>query len=248
MPATNATDAAVASPAPSTNAGPPARHPDGPLPSDEELVHEVRAGHLASFEVLMRRYNQRLFRVARAVVRDDDEAQDVTQQAYLNAYLHLDQFESRARFSTWLTRIAIHEAIGRARRAGRWETFATDAEGESAMDHIRSPGPTPEEDTYRSELSTLIERATGRLPDPLRSVFVLRDVEEMSTAETAEYLGLKEETVKTRLHRARALMRRTLAVEVGASARTAFQFKGARCDRMVAVVMARLAEVGSGRR
>jgi RNA polymerase sigma-70 factor (ECF subfamily) len=210
-------------------------------PSDEDLVNEVRAGHLASFELLMRRYNQRLFRVARAVVRDDDEAQDVAQQAYVNAYLHLDQFEARARFSTWLTRIAVHEAISRARRAGRWEAFDADAESESAMDHIRSPGHDPEAGAYNAELSTLLERATGRLPDTLRCVFVLRDVEELSTAETAEYLGLKEETVKTRLHRARARMRQMLTADVGASARTAFQFEGARCDRLVTVVMARLA-------
>ena len=111
------------------------------------------------------------------------------------------------------------------------------------MDHIRSPGHDPEEGAYNSELSTILERATSRLPDTLRIVFVLRDVEEMSTAETAEYLGLKQETVKTRLHRARAHMRRMLADDFGGSVRTAFQFKGARCDRMVAVVMARLAAI-----
>lgn len=236
----HATDAVAPSPDTVVTTSLPPRRPDGLPPSDEDPVNDVRAGHLASFEVLMRRYNQRLFRVARAVVGDDDEAQDVAQQAYVNAYLHLDQFESRARFSTWLTRIAIHEAISRARRAGRWEAFEADAGGVSAMEHIRSPGHDPEEGAYHAELSALIERATGSLSDSLRSVFVLRDVEEMSTAETAEYLGLKEETVKTRLHRARAQMRRMLAADVGASARTAFQFKGARCDRMVAAVMARL--------
>jgi RNA polymerase sigma-70 factor (ECF subfamily) len=241
-----ATDTVAPSPVTVVTSGPPSPRPDGLQPSDEDLVNDVRAGHLASFEVLMRRYNQRLFRVARAVVRDDDEAQDVAQQAYVNAYLHLDQFESRARFSTWLTRIAIHEAISRARRAGRWEASDADAGGESAMDHIRSPGHDPEQGAYHAELSTLIERATGRLPDTLRSVFVLRDVEEMSTAETAEHLGLKEETVKTRLHRARAQMRRMLDADVGASARTAFQFQGPRCDRMVAEVMARLAALGAG--
>ena len=235
----HATDA-VPSPVTLVTSSAPRRSADL-QPTDEDLVQQVRSGHLASFELLMRRYNQRLFRVARAVVRDDDEAQDVAQQAYVNAFLHLDQFEARARFSTWLTRIAIHEAISRARRAGRWEAFDTDAGGESAMDHIRSPGHDPEEGAYNAELSTLLEQATGRLPDTLRCVFVLRDVEEMSTAETAEYLGLKEETVKTRLHRARAHMRRMLTADVGASARTAFQFKGARCDGMVAGVMARLA-------
>ena len=228
------------------NTGPSSSHSDGAVPSDEDLVNDVRAGRLASFEVLMRRYNQRLFRVAKAVVRDDDEAQDVAQQTYVNAYLHLDQFESRARFSTWLTRIAIHEAISRARRAGRWEAFESVAEGESAMDHVRSPGHDPEQGAYHSELSALIERATDRLPDTLRSVFVLRDVEELSTAETAEHLGLREETVKTRLHRARAQMRRLLTADVGASARAAFQFKGARCDRMVAAVMARVTTLRAG--
>ena len=223
------------------NPDPAPLRPEGGPATDEELVRAVRAGHLASFEVLMRRYNQRLFRVARSVVRDDDEAQDVVQQAYVNAYLHLDQFAERARFSTWLTRIVIHEAIGRVRKAGRLELFDDVGGEESAMDQVKSPGHDPETGAYHRELSTLIERATGTLPASLRSVFVLRDVEEMSTLETAECLGLKQETVKTRLHRARAQMRRALTAEVGAAAATAFQFKGQRCDRLVAAVMTRLA-------
>lgn len=213
--------------------------------SDVELVHEIRQGHGRYFEPLMRRYNQRLFRVARAIVRDDAEAEDVIQQAYVNAYLHLHQFAERARFSTWLTRIAIHEALGRLRKAGRMPRY-DEADGEeSAMERVRSPGQNPEERAYNVELATLIEQAISKLPGTFRGVFMLRDVEGLSTQETAECLGLNEDTVKTRLHRARAHLRRDLTTRVGASASTAFQFKGGRCDRVVAAVMARLAELGA---
>lgn len=215
------------------------RRPSADL-TDDELVREVRRGNRSCFEPLMRRYNQRLFRVARAIVHNDAEAEDVIQQAYVNAYIHLDQFEERARFSTWLTRIAIHEALGRLRKAGRMPRY-TEADGEEPiMERVRSPGPNPEERAYHHELAGLIEQAVSKLPGTFRGVFMLRDVEGMSTQETAECLGLNEDTVKTRLHRARAHLRRELATRVGASASSAFQFQGARCDRVVVGVMARL--------
>jgi RNA polymerase sigma-70 factor (ECF subfamily) len=224
----------------------PLRPPPAEM-SDDELVREIRDGNGACFEPLMRRYNQRLFRVARAIVRDDAEAEDVIQQAYVNAYLHLHQFADRARFSTWLTRIAIHEALGRLRKAGRMQRF-DDVDGEeSAMERVRSPGQDPEERAYGHELATLIEQAISKLPGTFRGVFMLRDVEGLSTQETAECLGLNEDTVKTRLHRARAQLRRELTTQVGASASTAFQFDGGRCDRVVAAVMARLEALGAAR-
>jgi RNA polymerase sigma-70 factor (ECF subfamily) len=208
--------------------------------TDEELVQGVRGGDGAQFEVLMRRYNRRIFRVARAIVRSDDEAEDVAQQAYVNAFVHLDQFEARARFSTWLTRIAVYEALARVRKAGRVE-FVDDPAGDaSGVDGVGSAAPDPEERAYRGELAAIIERAVSALPESFRAVFMLRDIEGLSTHETAECLGLNDDTVKTRLHRARARMRRALVDAVGASAATAFQFDGARCDRLVAAVMMRL--------
>lgn len=212
--------------------------------TDDELVREIRQGNRSCFEPLMRRYNQRLFRVARAIVRNDAEAEDVIQQAYVNAYVHLDQFAERARFSTWLTRIAIHEALGRLRKAGRMPRYDEAPGEESIMERVRSPGQNPEERAYHGELATLIEDAVSKLPGTFRGVFMLRDVEGLSTQETAECLGLNQDTVKTRLHRARAHLRRELTTRVGASASAAFQFRGARCDRVVAGVMARLNDLG----
>ena len=214
--------------------------------SDEDLVRAVRGGNEACFETLMRRYNQRLYRVARSIIHDDDEAEDVIQQAYINAYLHLGQFEDRAKFSTWLTRITIHEALSRVRKAGRVLRLEDRGEGaESVADRITSPGQDPEHAAYSGELAREIEGAVGQLPDVYRGVFMLRDIEGMSTLETAECLGLNEDTVKTRLHRARAILRRELIARMGEAASTAFQFHAPRCDRVVTAVRSQLAQMGS---
>ena len=212
--------------------------------SDEDLVQAVRGGNHACFEVLMRRYNQRLYRVARSIIHNDDEAEDVMQQAYINAYLHLGQFEERAKFSTWLTRITIHEALSRVRKAGRLLQLEHRGEGgESVTDRITSPGQDPEQAAYSGELAREIEGAVAELPDVFRGVFMLRDVEGLSTLETAECLGLNEDTVKTRLHRARAILRRALTARMGDAAATAFQFHAPRCDRVVMAVCVRLAQL-----
>ena len=204
--------------------------------SDEEVVARVRAGEVALFEVIMRRYNRRLYRAARAIV-GHDEAEDVIQDAYVRAYEHLDQFEGRARFSTWLTRIAVHEALARARRAGRLREFD---ENEIEETMRPSPSSSPEKRVGDRELASVLETAIEALPAPYRAAFMLRDVEEMNTAETAECLGIPEETVKTRLHRARALLRQALTREVGAAVRESFEFGFARCDRLVTRVLARI--------
>lgn len=210
-------------------------------PSDEELVREVRGGNSAGFAVLMRRYNRRLYRVALAILRDEAEVEDVIQQTYVNAYFHLDQFADRARFSTWLTRIAIHEALGRIRKAARTTPVEELAQrGDWVSAPLRTPGPDPEQRAYSSELSAQIEAAVAQLPVEFRAVFMLREVEGLSTQETAACLGLNEVTVKTRLHRARARLRRSLTTQLGAAASTAFQFPAPRCDRVVAAVLARL--------
>ncbi len=211
--------------------------------SDEEIVARVLEGEVALFELIMRRYNQRLYRVARAILRDDSEAEDVMQDAYVRAYQHLSQFQGRARFSTWLTRIAIHEALARVRRRQRWpESLEPE---ESSMPSLSSAAPDPEYRASSSELQQLLEAAILKLPEAYRTVLVLRDVEEMSTAETAEAMGLSEENVKVRLHRAHGMLRRALFERVGASSTTAFLFNAARCDRVVSNVFARLAQLGA---
>jgi len=188
--------------------------------TDEQAVARVLSGETGLYELLMRRYNQRLYRISRSVVRNDLDADDVVQDTWVSAYEHLDQFAGRVRFATWVTKIALYEALARA----------------SAEDE------TPNmEDT---ELRKLLESAVERLPEDHRLVFVLCELEQLSSADTAECLDLSEEAVKTRLHRGRALLRRDLAERIGAVSTEAFPFLGARCDRIVARVMERIALSG----
>lgn len=217
-------------------------HSSGPpaTMTDEQLVAAVRGGDTARFEELMRRYNQRAYRVARAIVKNDAESEDVMQQAYLNAFTHLHQFEGRSAFATWLTRIVIYEALGRRRRERPAGPISNDATGD-AMPQPHAPGPSPEREAYASELKRLVEESVDALPDSYRSVFMLREIEGLSTAETAEGLELGEEAVKTRLHRARALMRRELYARAGGSTADAFTFHRTRCDALVRRVFDRLA-------
>jgi RNA polymerase sigma-70 factor, ECF subfamily len=206
--------------------------------SDEEVVARVIQGQTALFEVLMRRHNERIYRAARAILRDDREAEDVMQQAYVNAYVHLRQFDGRAQFSTWLTRIAVNEAIARARRRGRYEPLdmETTTPGLIPVSSIADP----ERQAYASEMGMLMESAIDGLPDGHREVFVLREVEGMSTSETAQALGVSEDVVKTRLSRAKTALRRELVERAGMAAPQAFVFHQSRCDRIVAAVFQRL--------
>jgi RNA polymerase sigma-70 factor, ECF subfamily len=218
-----------------------ARPDNSPLTlTDEEIASRVVAGELALFEVLMRRYNQRLYRIARGIVKNDAEAEDVTQQAYVNAYANLRQFAGRARFSTWLTRIAVHEALSRVRRQGRHSAAGLAEPSEETMDTARSSAPDPERQAFVQELRTLLESEIDALPDSYREVFILREVEGLNTAETAECLEVGEEAVKTRLHRARAMLRDALFDRAGLEAPSAFTFHLTRCDRVVQAVFARI--------
>jgi len=213
-------------------------------PSDEEVVERVRSGDVAIFELLMRRYNQRIYRVARAILRDDSEAEDVMQEAYVRAYEHLDQFAGRAKFSTWLTRIAVNESIARLQRRTRIAPLHDNEEEESRgdpMERVLSPSPSPEQQTASRELGYVLERAVMSLPVQYRTVLMMRDVEEMTTAETAHALDLTEENVKVRLHRARALLRKELYAQTGHATAAAFQFHALRCDRVVKRVFERIA-------
>jgi len=208
--------------------------------TDEEVVGRVLAGEVELYEIIMRRYNQRLYRVVISIVRDGDETQDVMQEAYVRAYQHLRQFEGRAAFSTWLTRIAVHEALARVKKRERIQQFDNDFDVGEIPVHPASPALDPEQTVSKAELSGMLEEAVLALPEQYRVVLMMRDVEEMSTLETAVALSLSEENVKVRLHRGRAIVRKELFARVGASAKSAFPFLGARCDRMVARVFGRL--------
>lgn len=215
-----------------------AKTPDESSPlSDEEVVRRVRKGETSLFEIIMRRYNQRLFRVARAILGNDDEAEDVMQQAYVNAYKQLHQFQGRARFGTWLTQIAVNEALARSRRRGRLEELDAMPElDERAINVLSSKALTPEEEAMRRELREALENSFDSIPEIYRYVFILREVEGLSTAEAAECLGLSEDTVKTRLHRARALLRQELFERAGVVTSELFPLHLTRCDRVVAAV------------
>ena len=208
---------------------------------DEQVVERILAGQTALFEVLMRRHNERLYRAARAILKDESEAEDVMQQAYINAYNHLRQFDGRSRFATWLTRIAIHEAIARARRRGRYASMDAASPFAADVPAPASTSPDPERQAFARELGRLMESAIDRLPDGSREVFMLREVEGMSTEEVAEALAVSESVVKTRLSRARAALKRDLRRHAGIAEANAFRFLRPRCDRVVAAVLARLA-------
>jgi len=206
--------------------------------SDEDIVTRVVDGQTALYEVLMRRHNERIYRAARSIVHDEDEAEDVMQQAYVNAYVNLRQFDRRAKFSTWLTKIAIHEALARARKQGRYAAVDFTEQENQAVE--RQPSFNPEHEAFAGELRSLLESSIDGLPDGLREVFMLREVDGLSTAETAECLGVSEDVVKTRLSRSRAALRGQLAERAGIMAPEAFRFPQPRCDRVVAAVFARI--------
>ena len=208
--------------------------------SDAEVIQQVLDGNTALFELLMRRYNERVYRAARAIVRDEQEAEDVMQQAYVNAFTHLHQFNGLAQFSTWLTRIAINEALARVRRQGRYEAFDDELSNVEPF-MSRNPSENPERLAFTSELRELLEWAIDTLPDGMREVFMLRDVEGLSTSEVAECLDVTEDVVKTRLSRGRAALRRAMLERTGATTPEAFRFYRPRCDRVVAHVLARIA-------
>ncbi len=212
---------------------------------DDTLIGRVLAGDTAAFEPLMRRYNERVYRAARSIVRDEAEAEDVMQQAYVNAFVHLRQFHGTARFSTWLTRIAINEALARVRRPIH---AAYDDDLPNVVPFMtRHPSENPEREAFTGELRLLLEWAIDTLPDGMREVFVLREVEGLSTAETAHCLDVSEDVVKTRLSRGRAALRLRLLERTGAAAADAFQFHRPRCDRIVAHVLGRIAPDAPGR-
>jgi RNA polymerase sigma-70 factor, ECF subfamily len=206
--------------------------------ADEAIVDRVRAGEVALYEIIVRRHNQRLYRTIRAVLRDDRDVEDVMQQAYIDAYTHLDQFRGTAKFSTWLTRIAVNRAI-RTGRGSSGPTLVTPAaDPELAIEQTPAANIDPEHAMYGHELKVVLESLIEQLPEQFRVVFVMREVEGLSTAETAACLEINEETVKTRLHRAKRLLKERLDRQLGPAAEGVYAFHLSRCDRVVAGVMA----------
>ncbi|MFZ0662648.1 MAG: RNA polymerase sigma factor [Acidobacteriaceae bacterium] len=211
--------------------------------TDLEVVERVKAGETALYEIIMRRYNQRLYRVGRAILRDDGEAEDVMQDAYVRAYQNLAQYRGAAPFSTWLTRIAVNESLNRLRLRNRNPQLKDDDWNGDGPMNLADTSPDPEQSASVAELGHLLEEAVLDLPEQYRAVVMLRDIEEMSTTETAAALDLTEDNVKVRLHRGRAMARKWLFERVGSKTADAFPFMGVRCDRVVLAVFARLGEL-----
>ena len=211
--------------------------------SDTELAARAAQGDALAFQQIMRRHNRLLFRTGRSILKDDDEAQDALQEAYLRAWRSLATFRAEARLSTWLVRIVANEALGRLRRRARAQVIAFDmaAETVSAQEGTSmhtEPAEQPEGHAMRGETRKLIEAGIDALPEVFRTVFVLRAVEDMSIEEVAAALDIPETTVRTRFFRARGLLREALSREIDVAIGDAFSFAGARCDRIVARVMA----------
>lgn len=211
-----------------------------------ELVQRAKKGDREAFRAIMQRSNQRLFRVARGVMRDEAEAEDIVQEAYARAFAKIEAFRGDSSILTWLTRITLNEANGRLRKRRLTVGLEHVELAQNSGAHVimfpnRDPAASPENDVARMQVRRLIEAAIDELPEAFRVVFILRDVEGCSVAETAESLGLQPETVKTRLHRARARLRAALSDTLATTMSEAFPFLGARCQRITEAVLSRLA-------
>jgi RNA polymerase sigma-70 factor, ECF subfamily len=215
--------------------------------TDAELAMRLRRGDAAAFRTLMQRYNQRLFRMARGVLGDSADAEDAVQEAYVLAFTHVDQFREAASLVTWLSRIVLNEAFRRLRQRKDMTALddGDDSLGKTGIAQVLpfpgALGPsTPEEDAARAEIRRVLERAIDNLPDIFRVVFVLREIEQMSVEETATCLAIQTDTVKTRLHRARRLLGRSLRQQLSPDLTGVFPFAGERCSRIVTRVLERL--------
>lgn len=212
---------------------------------DAELVQLARERNGDAFRIIMQRNNQRLYRVARSVVQDDSEAEDVVQEAYVRAFGSLGQFRGDSSLATWLTRITLNEALGRLRRQRHMvDLEVLDAEPSGKTQIIPFPlmpvAADPERAAAQRQIRNLIEGAIDDLPEIFRVVFVMRDVEGLSIEETADFLGMPPATVKTRLHRARLQLRRALDEQLASTLTEAFPFDGKRCRQSADKVLARL--------
>ncbi|MER9676212.1 RNA polymerase sigma factor [Mesorhizobium sp. M0208] len=206
---------------------------------DMQLVGRALARDGDAFRTIIKTHNQRLYRIARGVVRNDSEAEDIVQEAYVSAFAHLESFRGDASLATWLSRIVINEALGRLRKRRRMVAMPENPQAEIIRFPF-NPSDDPERTMAQRQILELVERATDSLPDVYRMVFVARVIEGLSIEETAELLGVRPETIKTRLHRARALVRKALDDQIGPVLLDAFPFAGRRCERLTNAVMQRL--------
>jgi len=215
---------------------------------DAQLVRRALARDGAAVRTIIEQNNRRLYRIARSVVRNDSDAEDVVQEAYVNAFTHLDSFRGDSSLATWLARITMNEALTRLRRASQTVSLETPTAHRVEAQIIKFPQTTTSDDPERTmaqrEILRIVERATDNLPEIFRTVFVARVIEGMSVEETADLLGLTAKTVKTRLHRARRLLRQQLDAEIGPVLMDAFPFAGRRCERMTAAIIQRLGLLG----
>ena len=216
--------------------------------SEADLIARAVAGESAAFEVLMRRYNQLMFRTARAILRSDAEAEDAAQEGWLHAWRGLARFRAESRLSTWLVRIVSNEALGRLRRTSAQiipleiAMLSPDPKTQAALTEAPSRGP--EQELLRAEMRRMMEAHIDLLPEVYRPVFMLRAVEEMSVEEVSAALDIPQATVRSRFFRARSLLREGLAQQMDSSLTEAFSFDGARCDRITANVLARAGAEG----
>lgn len=206
---------------------------------DMQLVRRALAREGDAFRTIIKMHNQRLYRIARGVVRNDSEAEDIVQEAYVRAFAHLDAFRGDSSLATWLSRIVINEALGRLRKRRRTVAMPENPQAEIIRFPL-NPSDDPERTMAQRQILQLVERATDSLPDVYRTVFVARVIEGLSIEETADLLGVRPQTVKTRLHRARTLVRKALDDQIGPVLLDAFPFAGRRCERLTSAVMRRL--------
>ena len=209
------------------------------LSGDLMLVQRALARDAGAFRTIIKTYNQRRYRIARGILRDDAEAEDVVQEAYVRAFANLATFRGDSSLATWLSRIVINEALGRLRKRRRTVAMPENPEAQIIRFPL-NPSDDPERTMAQRQILALVERATDSLPDIYRMVFVARVIEGLSMEETADLLGVRPETVKTRLHRARSLLRKALDDEIGPVLLDAFPFAGRRCERLTKAVMGRL--------
>jgi RNA polymerase sigma factor (sigma-70 family) len=210
---------------------------------DQSIARRVAAGDRSAFELLMRRHNRRLFRLARAMLHCDADAEDALQEAYLSAYRSIGQFRGDATLLTWLSRLVLNECFGRVRRHVRRQNVIPimDMPIDTDVDAMTAHDPDPSfQAAARAEMRALVERKLDRLPEAFRTVFVLRSVEEMSVEETAQCLEIPEATVRSRHFRAKSMLRESLARDIDLAEHELFQFCGDDCDRLVAGVLLRL--------
>ena len=212
--------------------------------SDAEQVQRALARDAGAFRAIMQTHNQRLYRIARSILRNNADAEDAVQEAYVSAFINLASYRGEGSLKSWLSRIVINESLGRMRQTHSAIDLATLEHQHSEAQIIQFPQPTPNDDPERMmaqrQIIHLVEQATDDLPEAFRLVFVARAIEGMSIEETSELLGIKPETVKTRLHRARQIVRDQLEKEIGPVMTDAFPFAGRRCERMTETVMKRL--------